>query len=77
MNDDWRLQLQAADEGEALLLVERLGGPGPGHTLGTAFDDKVIVSREGAQVFLYAATRSRSRLPASWRPSWRARTNGR
>ncbi|MFN8217671.1 MAG: hypothetical protein U0R71_13845 [Solirubrobacterales bacterium] len=57
MNDDWRLQLQAADEGEALLLVERLGGPGPGHTLGTAFDDKVIVSREGAQVFLYAATR--------------------
>ncbi len=60
MNDDWRVQIDAADEGEALLLVEGLGGPGPGHTLGTAFGEKVIVSREGAVVFLYAGTREQA-----------------
>lgn len=60
MNDDWRVELQAAEEGDALLLVEGLGGPGPGHALGTAFGDKVIVSREGPQVFLYAATREQA-----------------
>ncbi len=60
MSDDWRVEVEAADEGEALLLVESLGGPGPGHTLGTAFDDRVIVSREGAHVFLYADSREQA-----------------
>ena len=41
MNDDWRLQIDTADPGQALLLVEGLDGPGPGHTLGTAFHDLV------------------------------------
>lgn len=60
MNDDWRVQIDAADEGEALLLVEALGGPGPGHNLGTAFNDRVMVSREGALVFLYAGAREQA-----------------
>lgn len=60
MNDDWRVQIDAADEGQALLLVEGLGGGGPGHTLGTAFHDRVIVSREGQRVFLYAGTREQA-----------------
>jgi hypothetical protein len=66
MNDDWRIEIDAADEGEALLLIEALGGPGPGHgegpgqTLGTAFGDKVIVSREGARIYLYAGTREQA-----------------
>jgi hypothetical protein len=57
MNDDWRLQIDAADEGEALLLVEGLGGPGAGHTMGTAFHERVAVSREGSRILLYAGTR--------------------
>jgi hypothetical protein len=60
MNDDWRVQIEAADEGQALLLVEGLGGPGPGHTLGAAFHDRVMVSREGERVFLYAGTREQA-----------------
>jgi hypothetical protein len=60
MNDDWRVQIDAADPGQALLLVEGLGGGAPGHTLGTAFHDKVIVSREEQRVFLYAETRERA-----------------
>jgi hypothetical protein len=57
MNDDWRVEIVAADPGQALLLVEGLGGGSPGHDLGTAFHDKVIVSRDENVVFLYAATR--------------------
>jgi hypothetical protein len=60
MNDDWRVEIIAADPGQALLLVEGLGGGTPGHTLGTAFHDKVIVSRDDEHVFLYAATREQA-----------------
>jgi hypothetical protein len=60
MNDEWRLQIDTADPGEALLLVEGLDGPGPGHTLGTAFHDRVIVSREEQRVFLYAGSREQA-----------------
>lgn len=60
MNDDWRVQIDAADAGEALLLVEGIDGPGPGHTLGTAFHDRVIVSRAEQTVFLYAGTREQA-----------------
>jgi len=60
MNDDWRLQIDTADPGQALLLVEGIDGPGPGHTLGTAFHDRVIVSREEQRVFLYSGTREQA-----------------
>jgi hypothetical protein len=60
MNDDWRVEIVAADPGQALLLVEGLGGGSPGHTLGTAFHDKVIVSRDDNVVFLYAETREQA-----------------
>jgi hypothetical protein len=60
MNDDWRVQIDAADPGQALLLVEGIDGPGPGHTLGTAFHDRVIVSREEERVFLYAGSREQA-----------------
>ncbi len=60
MNDDWRVEIVAADPGQALLLVEGLGGGSPGHTLGAAFHDKVIVSREEDHVFLYAETRGQA-----------------
>lgn len=60
MNDDWRVEIVAADPGQALLLVEGLGGGSPGHTLGTAFHDRVIVSRNENVVFLYAETRGQA-----------------
>jgi hypothetical protein len=60
MNDAWRVQITAADPGQALLLVEGLGGGSPGHALGTAFHDRVIVSREDNLVFLYAETRKQA-----------------
>jgi hypothetical protein len=60
MNDDWRVEIVAADPGQALLLVEGLGGGSPGHTLGTAFHDKVIVTREDNVIFLYAETREQA-----------------
>ncbi len=60
MNDDWRVEIIAPDPGQALLLVEGLGGGSPGHTLGVAFHDKVIVSREEEHVFLYAETRKQA-----------------
>jgi hypothetical protein len=60
MNDDWRLQIDTADSGQALLLVEALDGPGVGHTLGTAFHDRVIVSREEQRVFLYSDSREQA-----------------
>lgn len=60
MNDDWRVQIDAADPGQALLLVEGLGGGKPGENLGTAFHDRVIVSRDDDVVFLYAATRQQA-----------------
>ncbi|MDX6627715.1 MAG: hypothetical protein QOE56_2704 [Solirubrobacterales bacterium] len=57
MNDDWRVQIDAAEEGQALLLIEGLEAGGDGHDLGDGFDDRVIVSRDGARIFLYAGSR--------------------
>ncbi|HSS32779.1 MAG TPA: hypothetical protein VLL27_05815 [Solirubrobacterales bacterium] len=60
MNDDWRVQISASDPGQALLLVEAIGGGKPGEGLGTAFHDRVIVSREENLVFLYAESRKQA-----------------
>jgi transposase-like protein len=58
MNDDWRLQIDPADEsGDPGSLVERLHAGELEHELSDAFHDRVIVSRDGDTVFLYAATR--------------------
>ncbi|HET7444643.1 MAG TPA: hypothetical protein VFJ57_08295 [Solirubrobacterales bacterium] len=60
MNDDWRVEIAAADPGQALLLVEGLGGGKPGENLGTAFHDRVIVSRDDNVVFLYTERRQQA-----------------
>jgi hypothetical protein len=58
MNDDWRLQIDPAEgSGDAGSLVERLHAGELEHELSDAFHDRVIVSRDGDTVFLYAATR--------------------
>jgi hypothetical protein len=60
MNDDWRLRVTLPDERAARELTERLEGFDLEHELGTSFSDRVIVSRDGAEVFLYAATRAQA-----------------
>jgi hypothetical protein len=58
MNDDWRLQIDPADESsDPGSLVERLHAGELEHQLSDAFHDRVIVSRDGDTLFLYSATR--------------------
>jgi hypothetical protein len=60
MNDDWRVQIDAADEGQALLLVEGLAAGEGEHDLGDEFHDRLIVSREEARIFLYTGSREQA-----------------
>lgn len=59
MNDDWRLQVDV-DHPQSLL--DRLDAEELKHDLSRAFHDRVIVSRDGAQVFLYAGSREQAEL---------------
>lgn len=60
MNDDWRLQVDVREEGHAHALTERLDAEQLEHDLSAAFHDRVVVSRDGARVFLYAGTREQA-----------------
>ncbi|HEY7256999.1 MAG TPA: hypothetical protein VH476_09990 [Solirubrobacterales bacterium] len=60
MNDDWRLQVDLREENHARSLTERLAAQQLEHDLSTAFHDRVIVTRDGARVFLYAGTREQA-----------------
>lgn len=57
MNDDWRLEVDV-DHPDSLL--DSLDARELAHDLSTAFHDRVIVSREGTQVFLYAGSRAQA-----------------
>ncbi len=80
MNDDWRLQVdvEQASDGEAL--TEQLAAAELEHELEFALHDRLIVSRDGAQVFVYAGDRAQAeragalieRLAAS--NGWQLRT---
>jgi hypothetical protein len=60
MNDDWRLQIDVRDEGQGESLVERLDSAELEHRLDGAFHDRLIVSREGSTVYVYAGTRAQA-----------------
>ena len=60
MNDDWRLQIDFSEERMAGQLAERLQAPELEHDLSGAFQDRVIVSRDGATVFLYSGSRQQA-----------------
>ncbi len=62
MNDDWRLQIDVHEEGRAHALTERLDTEQLEHDLSDAFHDRVVVSRDGARVFLYSGTREQTEL---------------
>jgi hypothetical protein len=60
VNDDWRVQVDFHEEGDARALTERLDAQQLEHDLSDAFHDRVVVSRDGARVFLYAGTRDQA-----------------
>lgn len=57
MNDDWRLQV---DVDHPRSLLDSLDAAELEHDLSGAFHDRVIVSREGTQVFFYAGSREQA-----------------
>lgn len=60
MNDDWRLQVDFRDDGVLDALHDRLDAEGLEHDLSNAFQDRVIVSRNGTTIFLYAGDRKQA-----------------
>ncbi len=57
MNDEWRLQIEIEDDAHATALGEHLAARELEHDLSSAFEDRVIVSRDGTRLFLYAGSR--------------------
>jgi hypothetical protein len=60
MNDDWRLLIEAGEAVRAEELVKQLQAPELEHDLDAAFADRLILSRDGADVFLYAGSRDQA-----------------
>lgn len=57
MSDDWRLRITLAGTGPAEQLARQLQQGELEHTLASGAGDRVIVSRDGDEVFLYAGSR--------------------
>jgi hypothetical protein len=60
VNDDWRLRIVLHDEEHANALTKRLEATELEHDLERSFHDRVIVSRDGSEVFCYAGTREQA-----------------
>lgn len=60
MNDDWRIQVDFVEEGPLDALHDRLDAEELEHDLSRAFEDRVIVSRNGTTIFLYAGDREQA-----------------
>jgi hypothetical protein len=60
MNDDWRLQVDFHDSRHIQPLLDRLEARELQHDLSAAFQDRVIVSRDGGRVFLYAGSKDQA-----------------
>jgi hypothetical protein len=60
MNDDWRLQIDFVAEGRADALHDHLDAAELEHDLSDAFHDRVVVSRDGTTIFLYAGDREQA-----------------
>jgi hypothetical protein len=64
MNDDWRVQVTCPSTTTADNLGEQLREGGSAHGLGEAAGERVIVSVDGPELFLYAATRDQAEKAA-------------
>jgi hypothetical protein len=60
MNDDWRLRVELHEDGVARALSERLNAAEIEHDLEQSFQDRVIVSVDGNEVFCYTGTREQA-----------------
>jgi hypothetical protein len=60
MSDDWRLLVDLHEESSAHKLTERLEARELEHDLEASFHDRIVVSRDGAEVFCYAGTREQA-----------------
>jgi hypothetical protein len=60
MNDDWRIQVDFVEESFADSLHDRLDAEELKHDLSGAFHDRVVVTRDGTTVFLYAGDREQA-----------------
>jgi hypothetical protein len=60
MNDDWRLRVEFHEDGVARSLSERLNAAEIEHDLEQSFQDRVIVSVDGNEVFCYTGTREQA-----------------
>jgi hypothetical protein len=60
MSDEWRLQVDFREVGHAEALAGRLEAVETEHDLENAYQDRVIVSRDGSRVFLYAGDRGQA-----------------
>lgn len=60
MADDWRLRVELENEDRARDLVKLLSKLDTAHDLETSFRDRVVVSRDGSEVFCYADTREQA-----------------
>ncbi|MGH2913490.1 MAG: hypothetical protein ACRDMX_00720 [Solirubrobacteraceae bacterium] len=56
MNDDWRLKARLGSDDEAAQLARELGSQDLEHDLDSAFEDRIVISVDGAEVFCYAGT---------------------
>jgi hypothetical protein len=60
VDDDWRLSISFDDEAHADGLSEHLQARELEHGLEDSFGERVIVSRDGAELFCYTATRDQA-----------------
>jgi hypothetical protein len=60
MNDDWRVQVDFREDSIVDALHDRLDARELEHDLSVAFHDRVIVSRNGTTIFLYAGDRQQA-----------------
>lgn len=60
MNDDWRLRVRLHGQGLARTLSEHLEATRIEHELETSFEDRVIVSIDGSELFCYTGTRAQA-----------------
>lgn len=65
MGDDWRVRVGVFDDGRARALTERLEAEKLGEDLETAFGDRLIVSVDGPDVFVYAGDREQAERAAT------------
>jgi hypothetical protein len=60
MSDDWRLRIGLRESGHVHALTERLEASELEHDLEASFHDRLVISRDGEDVFCYAGSREQA-----------------